>query len=49
MSKADKKKAKKDRLASVKPARVTELADNDLERVQGGLSSAEHPFIKPRK
>jgi mersacidin/lichenicidin family type 2 lantibiotic len=49
MRKAEKKKAKQDTQAPVSPARVTELADEDLKQVQGGLSSGEQPLIKPRK
>ncbi|HEY7123473.1 MAG TPA: mersacidin/lichenicidin family type 2 lantibiotic [Ktedonobacterales bacterium] len=49
MCKADKKKAKQDTQAPVSPAGVTDLADEQLKQVQGGLSSREQPLIKPRK
>ena len=49
MRKADKKKTEKDAQAPVSPARVTELADKDLEQVQGGFINREPLLIKPRK
>ena len=49
MRTAEKKKAKKNSRAPANPAGMKELADKDLEQVQGGWSRGEQPFILPQK